>query len=192
MDALLGATVLDAATETLVSSAPRTCPTCWFTIGCRTRCPIAPTGPAILTSASRPSRCPRPPRKRERRRHVHKRADARALRAHRGELGRALLEPLEVHRHLEAAEAERDLDLRRPVRSSWISKLSTPGMSFAISAGSLMTAPDRLARRRERFRPGDDHFDVHRDVRARRLRVLEHRPHPMRRVAARVHDRLPG
>lgn len=24
--------------------------TCWFTVGWRTRCPIAPTGPAILTA----------------------------------------------------------------------------------------------------------------------------------------------
>src|SRR5262249_49501965 len=38
--------------ETRCSSAASPWATCWFTIGCSTRCPIAPTGPAILTSAS--------------------------------------------------------------------------------------------------------------------------------------------
>src|SRR5262245_4075314 len=52
---------------------------------------------------------------RERRRHVHHRPDAGAFRVHRRELGRPLLEPLEVHRHLEPAEAERHLHLGRPV-----------------------------------------------------------------------------
>ena len=53
---------------------------------------------------------------RERGRHVHQRADALALCPHRREDGLALLELLEVHRHLQPAEAERHLDLRRPVR----------------------------------------------------------------------------
>ena len=34
------------------SSAASTCCTCWLTIGCSTRCPIEPTGPAIFTSAA--------------------------------------------------------------------------------------------------------------------------------------------
>src|SRR5262249_10172866 len=40
-----------AAACTCASSAVRTCCTCWLTIGCRTRWPIEPPGPAILTSA---------------------------------------------------------------------------------------------------------------------------------------------
>src|SRR3954453_6989088 len=40
--------------------------------------------------------------------HVHERADALALGAHRRVLERALVEILERDRHLEAAEAERD------------------------------------------------------------------------------------
>src|SRR5262249_28055996 len=41
-----------AAFWTSRSSAVRTLSTCWFTIGCSTRCPIEPTGPAIFTSAA--------------------------------------------------------------------------------------------------------------------------------------------
>src|SRR5207302_1806276 len=41
-----------AASATCLSSAVRTLFTCWLTIGCRTRWPIEPTGPAIRTSAS--------------------------------------------------------------------------------------------------------------------------------------------
>src|SRR5262249_11423440 len=52
---------------------------------------------------------------REPRRHVHDRAHAVPLRVHRRELGCALLELLEVDRHLQPAEAERDLHLRLPV-----------------------------------------------------------------------------
>ena len=44
--------------------------------------------------------------------------------------------------------------------SSVISKLSTPGMSFAISDGLVDDAPDGLARGRELLRPRDDHFDA--------------------------------
>src|SRR5262249_2393542 len=40
------------ASVTRCSSAASTCETCWLTIGCRTRWPMAPTGPAIFTSAS--------------------------------------------------------------------------------------------------------------------------------------------
>ena len=55
------------------------------------------------------------------------------------ELGRALLDLLHVDLHLETAEAERDLDIRGPAGSSWMSKLSTPGIVFAIVAGSFST-----------------------------------------------------
>ena len=44
--------------------------------------------------------------------------------------------------------------------SSWISKLSTPGMSFAISDGSLMTLQTVSREADELLRPRDDHFDV--------------------------------
>src|SRR5207248_9167530 len=42
----------DALPISCASSALRTFATCCWTIGCSTRCPIEPTGPAIETSAS--------------------------------------------------------------------------------------------------------------------------------------------
>src|SRR3954451_20813365 len=47
--------------------------------------------------------------------HVHDRADAVPLGVQLGELGLALLHLLEVDRHAQAAEPERDLDVRTPV-----------------------------------------------------------------------------
>ena len=52
-----------SASCTCWSSAPSTCCTCWLTIGCRTRWPIEPTGPAIFTSADHFIFVP-PPRRR--------------------------------------------------------------------------------------------------------------------------------
>ena len=97
---------------------------------------------------------------RERRRHVHQRADALALRAHRRELGLALLEPLEVHGHLEAAEAERHLDLRRPVLLvSDLERLDT-GHELGHLGRLVDDAPHGLARCGELLRTRDDHLDT--------------------------------
>ena len=94
----------------------RTCCTCWFTIGWRTRWPIEPTGPRIFTSALHAIEVPSRGGvgERERRLHVHDRADAVALDRELRELRLALLDLLHVDLHLQAAEAERDLHVRRP------------------------------------------------------------------------------
>ena len=91
--------------------------TCWLMIGCSTRWPIdAEHAGELDVGLPRHVRVVALAAQRERRRHVHHRAHALALAAHRRELERALLELLEVHRHLEPAEPERHLDLGAPVR----------------------------------------------------------------------------
>ncbi len=96
----------------------------------------------------------------ERRGHVHERADALALRPHGRELRLALLELLEVHRHLEAAEAERHLDLRGPVLLVGDLERLDAGHELRHLGRLVDDAPNGLAGGRELLRPGDDHFDA--------------------------------
>ena len=94
---------------------------------------------------------------RERRGHVHHRAHALALAAHRGELERPLLELLEVHRHLEAAEPERHLDLGAPVRVVDDLEALDAGHQAGHPGGVADDRPDALARRVELLRALDLH-----------------------------------
>ena len=127
------------ASCTCSSSAPRTCCTCWFTIGCRTRWPIEPTGPAIFTSAAQAIAVP-PSAASESVNDVCMFIIAptplpltRELR----ELGLALLDLLHVDLHLQAAEAERDLHVRA-------SSAGRPGCrSSRRRASSSPSAPGR-------------------------------------------------
>jgi hypothetical protein len=97
---------------------------------------------------------------RERRGHVHERADALALRPHRCELEWSLLELLEVHRHLQPAEAERDLDLRRPM--AFVDDLEALDARHQLGhLGRLVDdTPDRLPRAGELLRAAHDHFET--------------------------------
>src|SRR5262245_20159721 len=97
---------------------------------------------------------------RERRRQVHERAHALPLGAHRRELGLALLELLEVHRHLETAEPARHLDLRRPALLVLDLERLDARHELRHLGGLVDDVPDDLARRSQLFRSRDDHFDV--------------------------------
>ena len=97
---------------------------------------------------------------RERRRHVHQRADALPLRVERGELERPLLELRERDRHLQPAEPERHLDLRAPVRVVRDLEALHAGHRLRHLRRVVDHAPDDLARRVELLRPLELHFDV--------------------------------
>ena len=93
-----------------------TCCTCWLTIGCSTRWPIEPTGPAIFTSAAHFIGVPAPSTSLSSN-DVSMFSIAPTpwpLICSCGELGRALLGLVHVDLHLQAAEPERDLHVRRP------------------------------------------------------------------------------
>ena len=127
-------------------------------IGCSTRWPIAPTGPAILTSASQRIDVPVPAsREVELRLHVHDRADAVALRVQLRELGLALLDLLEVDRHPQAAEPERDLHLRLPVPVVLDLEALDARHQLRHLRRVVEHLPDDLARRGELLRALDLH-----------------------------------
>src|SRR6185503_8051126 len=125
---------------TSVSSAARTFPTCWLMIGWRTRWPIEPTGPAIFTSAS----------------HAICVVGPSPLSVN--DVVMFISAPTPVPFALSDANSSgrsssfvKAIDIFSPPRpsgtltfalqcvSSAISKLSTPGIVFAIFDGSLIT-----------------------------------------------------
>ena len=89
--------------------------------------------------------------------HADDRADALALGAQLRVLDRPLLELLELELELQPAHAERHLDGRRQCRSSWISKLSTPGQQLRHLARVLEDVPHELRRGVELPCPFDFH-----------------------------------
>jgi hypothetical protein len=71
-------------------------------------------------------------------------------------IGRSsIFSKLEVE--LQPAHPERDLDRRLPVRSSWISKLSTPGEQLGHLRRVVQDVPDELGRGVELLRAFDFH-----------------------------------
>ena len=135
--------------------------TCWLTIGCSTRWPIAPTGPAILTSASHAIDVPSPD----------------SVSVNDVVMSMSAPTPCPFAR-IDANSGGRSssfskfiviLSPPRPSgtftfafqwRSSVISKLSTPGISFAISDGSLITPQTVVARGGQLLRPTHLHLDT--------------------------------
>ena len=132
--------VAAAASLTCFSSAPSTFPTCWLMIGCSTRWPIAPTGPAIFTSASQRIVVPVP------------------FSARLNWVAMFMIAPTPLPFAFSCANSgwrsstfSKSIVIRSPPRpsgiftfacqwrSSLISKPSTPGISFAIWAGSFST-----------------------------------------------------
>ena len=96
----------------------------------------------------------------ERRRHVHHRADALALAVQRRVLERPLLELLEVHRHLEPAEAERHLHLCRPVTIVGDLEALDARHGLRHLRGVVENRPDDLAGGGELLRTFNFHFEV--------------------------------
>src|SRR5205085_12027180 len=130
-----------AASCTSRSSAARTCLTCWLTIGWRTRWPIEPTGPAIRTSASQ--RIDVPPPASSRWHAVVIRISAptpwpfASSFAKSGSRSSVFSKLIFIWR---APRPSGIFTFAIQWRSSETSKLSTPGIVFAIRAGSLSTA----------------------------------------------------
>ena len=89
--------------------------------------------------------------------HVHDRADAVALRVQRRELRLALLDLLEVDRHAQAAEPERDLHLRRPVPVVLDLEALDARHQLRHLRGVVQHLPDDVARRGQLLRPLDLH-----------------------------------
>ena len=173
MDALLGATgALDAASDDpRLERARAPAPPAGSRSAAARAGPSRRPGPAILTSASQAIEVPSPASDSVKDVVMSMSApDARPLRAHRRELGLALLEPLEVHRHVEAAEAERDLDLGRPVLLVVHLEALHAGHELRHLGGIVDDCPDR--RRAAPRAPSSRRrsLRLHRDVRARRLR----------------------
>ena len=94
---------------------------------------------------------------RERRLHVHDRADAVALDRELRELRLALLDLLHVDLHLQAAEAERDLHVRRPVPVVVDVEALDAGHRLRHRRRVVQHLPDRRARRVEVALAGDVH-----------------------------------
>ena len=94
---------------------------------------------------------------RERRLHVHHRADAVALDRELRELRLALLDLLHVDLHLHAAEAERDLHVRRPVPVVVDVEALDAGHRLRHRLRVVQHLPDRRARRLEGALAGDVH-----------------------------------
>jgi hypothetical protein len=97
---------------------------------------------------------------RERRLHVHDRADAVALDRELRELRLALLELLHVDLHLHAAEAERDLHVRRPVPVVVDVEALDARHRLRHRLGIVQHLPDRGPRRGEGALAGDIHEPV--------------------------------
>ena len=89
--------------------------------------------------------------------HVHDRADAVALRVQGGELRRALLDLLEVDRHPQPAEPERNLHLRLPVPVVLDLEALDAGHQLRHLGRVVQHLPDDGARRRQLLRPLDLH-----------------------------------
>ena len=125
----------------LPSSAVRTCCTCWFTIGCRTRWPIEPTGPRIFTSALHAIDVP-PPSASESVNDVSMFIIAptplplTASFANSGSRSSTFSMSTFIFRPPRPSGI---FTFAVQCRSSWTSKLSTPGIVFAIDSGSFST-----------------------------------------------------
>src|SRR5712691_10967239 len=89
--------------------------------------------------------------------HVHHRPDTLALDVHRGVLEVALLGLVHVDLHLQAAEAERDLHVRRPAPLVVHVEALDAGHRRRHRRGVVQHLPDRRARRVERALSLDDH-----------------------------------
>ena len=146
------------ASTTCASSAFSTFPTCWLTIGWKTRWPMLPIGPATRTSATQSMSSARPRRLQvELGLHRDDRADALALRRELGVLDRALLELLELEVQLQAAHAERDLHGRLPVPVVLNLEALDAREQLRHLGRVLQDVPDELGRRVELL----ESFDFH-------------------------------
>src|SRR5262249_42889848 len=97
---------------------------------------------------------------REPRRHVHDRPHAVALRVQRRELRGALLELLEVDRHLQAAEPEGNLHLGPPVLVVLDLEALDTRHQLRHLGRVVDHVPDRLPRRVELLRATDIHLEI--------------------------------
>ena len=129
-----------AASSTCFSRALSTFPTCWFTIGCSTRWPIDRPAPRSRRPPPTAWPCRRRLAQVELRVHADDRAHALPLRGQPRVLGLPLLGLLEENESGSAPSPSGTFTRADQWRSSAMSKLSIPGISFAIRSGSFSTS----------------------------------------------------
>src|SRR5581483_3308193 len=123
------------------SSAVRTCWTCWLTIGWRTRWPIEPTGPAIFTSADHAIEVPpsgASPSVNDVSMFIIAPTPLPLTASFANSLSRSSTFSMSTF-IFRPPRPSGILTFAVQRRSSWMSNDSTPGIVFAIDAGSFST-----------------------------------------------------